>query len=181
MTTNIWSENLTTQYLLNENDALIPHNKVARWRCWENRVESANDEMHSPNNYWEATGTPQGCWGLGGSHWIRDEDPRSHGSQILINVRSIPLVSLLWVFRWFQKMLTCLEYFRGSSQANPVSLWPHGGFLSRSYLFSSCSFFLLLVVLMSYEYHIQLTPEQLYACCVVYVCCYGYVWIFFGS
>lgn len=141
MTTNIWSGNLTTQYLLNENDALIPRNKVTRSRRWENRAELANDEMHSPNNYWESTGTTQGCWGLGGSHWIRDEDPCSHGSGILINIRSIPLVSLLWVLRWFQKMLTCLEYFRGSSQANPVSLWPREGFLSLSYLFSSCWFF----------------------------------------
>lgn len=148
MATNLWSENLTTQYLLNENDTFIPHNKVTRSRRWENRVELANDEMHSPNNYWEATGTRHGCWGLGGSHWIRDEDPCSHGSGILINFRSMPLVSLLSPLRWFQEMLkerqgqsVCHEYFRGSSQANPLSLWPNRGFLFLSYLFSSCSFF----------------------------------------
>ena len=145
MATNLWSENLTTQRLLNENDTFIPHNKVTRSRRWENRVELANDEMHSPNNYWEATGTRHGCWGLGGSHWIRDEDPCSHGSGILIS--GVCLLSPCCLLfggsrrRWKEdKSSQCA--MSTSEAAHRQTLSPcdlMGGFLS--YLFSSCSFF----------------------------------------
>lgn len=137
---------------------------------WENRVELANDEMHSPNSYWEATGT----WLLGTWRFSLNQRWRSLLSWVwnLVNIRSIPLVHLLspaWVVPGDAERKTrqsvLHEYFRSSSQANPASLWPNGGFLLLSYLFSSCSFFFVIgcfdVVWISY------TADSWTALCVL--------------